>query len=80
MREKSDVVRGAWSIDDKSNRRAADAFVFTFAVMVLLRGFEANPAFAAVMAVALGLYARFVLGVVVEEYAGGTAVDTSSPV
>ncbi|MFP4189197.1 MAG: hypothetical protein ACLFR5_07330, partial [Halobacteriales archaeon] len=56
---------------------AVDAFVFTFAVMVLLRGFEANAVFAVVMAVALGLYARFVLGVVVEEYADGNYVDTS---
>jgi len=76
MREKIDAVRHVWRIEDVNNRRASDAFVFTFAVMVFLRGFEANAAFAVFMAVFLGLYARFVLGVVVNEYWDGSGADT----
>ena len=81
MTDRLDAVRRArraWGIDDKSDRRGVDALVFTFAVTVLLRGFEANPGFAVVMAAALGLYARFVLGIVVEEYGGSTPGTRSS--
>jgi hypothetical protein len=60
-------ARRGWVIGDKSTRRAVDAIVFTFAVTVLLRGFEADPRFAVLMSVVLGLYARFVLGILAEE-------------
>lgn len=70
-------VRRAWDIDDKDSRRGVNAVVFSFSVTVLLRGFDADPTFAAVMAVAIGLYARFILGVLFEEYAeGGNTLDS----
>jgi hypothetical protein len=71
-------ARRGWVIDDRSTRRAVDAVVFTFAVTVLLRGFEADPRFAALMAVGLGLYARFVLGILAEEGFGTAPGPASS--
>jgi len=79
MRQKKlRTLRTALEVDDSGTSRALSALAFTLAVTAFLRGFEADPVFAAIMAVALGLYARLVGAVVVHEYAEGGSTTTGS--